>query len=635
MGQSGTFTGGINGNHYRLRVDWEAEQNISGNYSTVICRMYLEQDRYYSLNIGSRSSTTTIDGVGLNYSSAAINNDGGTTVSLGTVSRTVPHESDGTKIISISSNFYINATIKGVKYTYVYADSGSITLNTIPRKSAVSCPAEVNVDSSLPITISPHSSAFRHTLTYQLAGGNVQSIDTQLGGGVYSWSTAGLARQMPETAKKTCTITCITYSGSTEIGREPVTCQVIVPDNTSYKPVLKDTDIKISDAAGYHTTYGSYVQGKSRLRIVLSAAGKEGSPIRSGTVTVGETTLNGLDVTTPPLSEKGNVTVKATVTDGRGHPSAEASRTIAVLPYSAPSLSRLSVERCTETGVPDDEGGYAKIRFDYTFSNLNDLNKGYITIQKRQEEATSWTDVVTNVQLNGYTGSYELAEPTVCDPDKAFDIQVSIHDTVTTSDLTLAAMLPTAKTVFDILADGTGFAFGKVASRANALDCAWDLWIKGVNVSTLNGLLKCNGSGVLGSVSMESGTWTPVLQGYSGTNPSVIYNERYGDYTRIGPLVFFRCHVSVKISSPGSGYSMIGGLPFASYPIVASRLDYAASVGECYGILTGVSESAGTTAVVMPAISAIAVSEANGGTMRKWSVGSGAISISGLYYTSA
>ena len=475
MGQSGTFMGGINGNYYRLRVDWEAEQNISGNYSTVICRMYLEQDRYYSLNIGSRSSTTTIDGVGLNYSSAAINNDGGTTVSLGTVSRTVPHESDGTKIISISSNFYINATIKGVKYTYVYADSGSITLNTIPRKSAVSCPAEVNVDSSLPITISPHSSAFRHTLTYQLAGGNVQSIDTQLGGGVYSWSTAGLARQMPETAKKTCTITCITYSGSTEIGREPVTCQVIVPDNTSYKPVLKDTDIKISDAAGYHTTYGSYVQGKSRLRIVLSAAGKEGSPIRSGTVTVGETTLNGLDVTTPPLSEKGNVTVKATVTDGRGHPSAEASRTIAVLPYSAPSLSRLSVERCTETGVPDDEGGYAKIRFDYTFSNLNDLNKGYITIQKRQEEATSWTDVVTNVQLNGYTGSYELAEPTVCDPDKAFDIQVSIHDTVTTSDLTLAAMLPTAKTVFDILADGTGIAFGKVAGLSNTFDCAWTL----------------------------------------------------------------------------------------------------------------------------------------------------------------
>ena len=485
MGQSGTFTGGINGNHYRLRVDWEAEQNISGNYSTVICHMYLEQDRYYSLNIGSRSSTTTIDGVGLNYSSAAINNDGGTTVSLGTVSRTVPHESDGTKTISISSNFYINATIKGVKYTYIYADSGSITLNTIPRKSAVSCPAEVNVDSNLPITISPHSFAFRHTLTYQLAGGNVQSIDTQLGGGVYSWSTAGLARQMPESAKKSCTITCITYSGSTEIGRETASCQVIVPDNASYKPVLKDTDIKISDAAGYHTTYGSYVQGKSRLRIVLSATGKEGSPIRSGTVTVGETTLNGLDVTTPPLSERGNVAVKATVMDAREHTSAEASRTITVLPYSAPSLSRLSVERCTETGVLDDEGGYAMIRFDYTFSNLNNLNKGYITIQKRQEGATSWTDVVTNVQLNGYIGSYELAEPVVCDPDKAFDIQVSIHDTVTTSDLTLAAMLPTAKTVFDILADGTGIAFGKVASKPNTLESAWDADVAGLSMDTI------------------------------------------------------------------------------------------------------------------------------------------------------
>ena len=218
---------------------------------------------------------------------------------------------------------------------------------------------------------------------------------------------------------------------------------------------------------------------------MLSATGKEGSPIRSGTVTVGETTLNGLDVTTPPLSERGNVAVKATVMDAREHTSAEASRTITVLPYSAPSLSRLSVERCTETGVLDDEGGYAMIRFDYTFSNLNNLNKGYITIQKRQEGATSWTDVVTNVQLNGYIGSYELAEPVVCDPDKAFDIQVSIHDTVTTSDLTLAAMLPTAKTVFDILADGTGIAFGKVASKPNTLESAWDADVAGLSMDTI------------------------------------------------------------------------------------------------------------------------------------------------------
>lgn len=488
MGQSGTFTGGINGNHYRLRVDWEAEQNISGNYSTVICHMYLEQDRYYSLNIGSRSSTTTIDGVGLNYSSAAINNDGGTTVSLGTVSRTVPHESDGTKTISISSNFYINATIKGVKYTYIYADSGSITLNTIPRKSAVSCPAEVNVDSSLPITISPHSSAFRHTLTYQLAGGNVQSIGTQLGGGVHSWSTAGLARQMPETAKKTCTITCITYSGSTEIGRETASCQMIVPDNASYKPVLKDTDIKISDAAGYHTTYGSYVQGKSRLRIVLSAAGKEGSPIRSGTVTVGETTLNGLDVTTPPLSERGNVAVKATVTDGRGHPSAEASRTITVLPYSAPYVSRPSVERCDDAGIANDEGGYAMIRFDYSFSNLNNRNKGYITIKKKEEGIDDWEnadEVVSNEPLPEYAGRYELAKPQYCDADKAFDIQVSIRDDVTEKEFPQEAMLPTAKTVFDILADGTGIAFGKVASKPNTLESAWDADVAGLSMDTI------------------------------------------------------------------------------------------------------------------------------------------------------
>lgn len=288
MSQSGSFAGGINGNHYRLRVDWEAEQDIAGNYSTVTCRMYLEQDRYYSLNIGTRSNSTTIDGVALGYTSSAINNDGGTTVSLGTVSRTVPHEPDGSKTISLSSSFYINATIKGVKYNYINADGGSITLNTIPRKSTVSCPGEVNVDASLPITIGAHASSFRHTLIYQLAGGSVQTIDTGIGGGVYSWSTAGMASKITDSDRKTCVITCITYSGSTEIGRDTATCQVMVPDTAPYRPAI--SNIGTSDATHYSTTYGGYVQTKSRLRIVLSASGKEGSPIRSGTVTIGNTT---------------------------------------------------------------------------------------------------------------------------------------------------------------------------------------------------------------------------------------------------------------------------------------------------------------------------------------------------------
>ena len=62
----------------------------------------------------------------------------------------------------------------------------------------------------------------------------------------------------------------------------------------------------------------------------------------------------------------------------------------------------------------------------------------------------------------------------------------------------------------------------------------------------------------------EEGTWTPSYIGGS-SNPSVSYNIQVGRYTKVGRLVTAQCRLRTSaVSSQGSGYLAIAGLPFTS-----------------------------------------------------------------------
>ena len=173
-----------------------------------------------------------------------------------------------------------------------------------------------------------------------------------------------------------------------------------------------------------------------------------------------------------------------------------------------------------------------------------------------------------------------------------------------------------------------------------ALDIANAGSLKFLNPNMQGMMLKTNVDGVVCEATpgtdydkAEIGTWTPVLQGYSGTAPTVSYSSRYGDYMKIGNMVWFRCGIGATISNAGTGYSTIGGLPFAVYPMVKNRANYAVTVGECYGLLSGATSTAGTTSTVFASINAIVLSEADGNTMRKWAADWGSIVLSGFYIT--
>lgn len=61
----------------------------------------------------------------------------------------------------------------------------------------------------------------------------------------------------------------------------------------------------------------------------------------------------------------------------------------------------------------------------------------------------------------------------------------------------------------------------------------------------------------------EEGTWTPSLYRSSGGNVSATYGAQDGRYVKVGGIVHVYCQIIITaLSSQGSGYSMVSGLPF-------------------------------------------------------------------------
>ena len=131
---SGSFTGGQVNRGYRLKISYsESAQNPKTNTSKVTATLYLVQDNTFSLYIGTRSATITINGTKTTISNIpAIRNEGGVTTKLGSASATVTHTSDGSKSISIAATFDMKATLSGTYYGTM-STSKTVALDKLDR----------------------------------------------------------------------------------------------------------------------------------------------------------------------------------------------------------------------------------------------------------------------------------------------------------------------------------------------------------------------------------------------------------------------------------------------------------------------------------------------------------------------
>lgn len=466
MALSGTISSSIHSGHYTLRINWSAIQNITNNTSTITAKMYLVQDPSWSLNINTRSNTCTIDGVATAFTSPQISSNGGSTILLGTVSRTVNHNADGSRNVGISATFNINATISGTKYNSITA-SATVTLDTIPRVSSFSLSASsVVLGNSITISITRQSSSFTHRIKYswgQQSGTIATGVATS-----QQWTVPlSFANGIPNGTSGTCYITVETMNGSAVIGSQTKTFTGTVP--TTIVPSI--SSVTLSDPSGaVPSAWGVYVKGKSTLRVVTAAAGSYGSTISSYRVTVNGATYASNDVTTGVLNASGTLNVAIAVTDSRGR-TASTSRAVTVHDYHTPIISSFDVKRVNASGEDDDEGNRVKVSYETILAPIGNKNSGSMTIYYKASNEVNWITAVQEENIpTAISDSITISGISI---DNTYDVRIDVADSFVSSSR--SAQVPTASVTLDFLADGTGMGVGKVAETQQMLDVAWTL----------------------------------------------------------------------------------------------------------------------------------------------------------------
>lgn len=482
MASSGSFSGSIKDGHYIVRVDWSQAQDVTNNKSTITAKVYLINDWSLSIN-GRTNNTITIDGTKQTFSSPSISSKG--THLLGTLTQTVNHAGDGSKSLSISVVFHIEATLSGVYYSTITA-SANIALDSIPRASGISMSAGT-LGSAATIIISRASSSFTHTITYKF-GSAAGTIAAKTSETSVSWTPAlTLGNQIPNTTSGTATLTCTTYNGSTSIGSKSISVKLSIP--TSMVPTI--TSLTATRVDGdVPSAWGIYVQTKSKAVLSIhGAAGSYGSAIASYNITGGGFSGTSDTMTTGFLNTAGTITFAATVTDSRGRTSAAKTVCISVVSYSAPSFSSYLSQRCSSSGALASDETYIKASVSYSYSFCSGKNSVTRAIYYRRIGATSWT----NANKSFSSGTAFTFGSGNISTESTYEIKYSLTDAFTT--ISVIDTVSTAAVIMDFKAGGTGIAVGKVAERNHCFEVAsdWSVRLNGttyLGTSTLGGAAK-------------------------------------------------------------------------------------------------------------------------------------------------
>lgn len=471
--RSGTYK-----SHLWLTFDYSYSQNVANNNSSISWSLVLHWDA--SLNFSaSKSYSVTVNGTNYSgsYTGGASGGSGSKTIRSGTTS--VGHNADGTKSVSVSASFGIEVTYSGTKISTMTL-SGSFTLPTIARATTPTLSvSNVAIGGNVVINTPRASGSFTHTLQINFVNGNWENIATGVTTS-FGWTLPNdLLNRIPNTTTSWMQIKCITYNGGTYIGEKTVRLDVSVPSHIVPWVSVPTVSEAIS---GLANQFGGYIKAKSQLKVAISAGGSYSSSIIQYSTTVSNVgTYNEANFTSGVLWNVGNITITTTVTDSRGR-TASASKTVTVLDYNSPSISKFNVVRCTDKGVVDENAGaYARITYAFSIASVGSKNVNSFALQYLNDSG-NWTNLTTG---SGYSkDTYDVSKVT-------FDVNKERQFRIVVTDYfgawyAYATMAPTF-TLINFSSDGKGIAIGKVAED-NIFDVGMPArFTNGVTINSLNG----------------------------------------------------------------------------------------------------------------------------------------------------
>lgn len=550
MALNGSISNAYKG--WTYRIDWVAAQNAATNKSTITCTHFLVLGSAYSVDVGTRSNTCTVDGTSKSFTSPACSGKG-KTFTLGTTTHTVTHNEDGSKSCAIKGVFNINATLGGVSVSKIET-SGTVTLNSISRKSElVVGNGTLGVEKKL--TVTQYSSAYKHTITWEAGSKSgtlctKASITTLYFNSGNGNSVENLAAEAPESPSVGIVFTITTYdaNGNSLGSMSPPKAYFAVPDD-----VAPSVSIAVSDPTGYASTFGGYVQGKSKIKVVATPTLAYESPIDKCTTTVESVAYDGATITTDAIKSNGSLTVKTTVKDKRGH-TGTAQQTISVLPYSSPKITDIIAYRSDANYAANSQGKYITVKFNAVVSPLGNKNTAEYKLYYKKATATDYGE---GIQLTDYTGLYEVNRGIAIFPDTSgatFDIKIEITDALGTNDEPISGGTPNPVISLKWSAARSrywGLGLFKLAEIEGAVDLGGDVYMNGnslhdVGALDMTGDISMNGHNINGMYPVGSivcmaadvyphelfgGSWTLVKKEFTDLSTTYTHNASGSPFT--------------------------------------------------------------------------------------------------------
>ena len=300
MATSGTISKNIGTNGvYTLWIDWARNSKSDANNTSniTVTLKARRNDGYPSYgaynNYGNNTIRLTVGGsVKVNNTAANIDLRTSTGVTLATWTGDVAHNTDGTLNLSLEGYFYFNTSAASSLPKGGYTVNGTASLDTIPRKSSVTC-TDANVGSSAVITISRASSSFRHTLTYSF-GSLSGTIASNTESTSVGWTLpTTFYSQMPKRTLQG-TILCETFDSSgNSLGTNSCNFTATAVDNVTVSGSVVDTNSTTSALTGDSNKLIKYF---STAKATISAS-------TNNSATIISKTINGADVTSEKIFE--------------------------------------------------------------------------------------------------------------------------------------------------------------------------------------------------------------------------------------------------------------------------------------------------------------------------------------------
>ena len=410
-------------------------QNTANNTSSVSI-----QARLYgnggSGSFSSGSTATTLNGSTQNQTLGNTSYSKGSETTLSTKTYTITHNADGTYTNkAVSVKLTSSATPSGTA-------SGTINVATIPRASQPSAnPNFVDINGSTTISTNRASSSFTHTISYSF-GGLSGDVGTGIADSIYWTIPNTFVGQFSSTERqKSCTLTCITYSGSTNIGTKTTTITINIPDSsrpTYTTPTTSETDASVISAIG--SSMNKAILNLSKPRYQMTLASHDGANLKSVQIKCGDISntiyLSGtsynLDYTFQNAMTS-NV-VQIIITDTRDLVTTYTDTYNNYEIYTKPTIT---YQRIARSGLAGD----VRIQLNGILQpdNINGVTGNNISASFRYKEnasGSSWsasTDLTSSISYNGSHNEWylDITETSIAPYDKSYIFEITLADSCT------------------------------------------------------------------------------------------------------------------------------------------------------------------------------------------------------------